>query len=163
MVHAKLVAVVLTLLVILGAGAAGAQAPPPYGAPLTLDQAKKAMAAAEAEAKKNNWNVVIAILDSGGNLMMLQRLDNTQFGSLQIAQDKAHAAVAFRRPTAVWQDLIAQGGANLRLLNLTGNAGVLQGGVPIIANGMVIGAIGVSGVTSQQDEQIAKAGADALK
>ena len=135
----------------------------PYGAPMTLDQAKKAMAASEAEARKNNWNVVIAILDSGGNLVMLQRLDNTQFGSIDVAKDKAHAAVAFRRPTKVFQDLIAQGGVNLRILNLTGNAGVLEGGVPVIADGKVIGAIGVSGVTSQQDAQIAQAGADALK
>ena len=139
------------------------QAQTPYGAPLTLDQAKKAMAAAESEAKKNNWNVVIAIVDSGGNLMMLQRLDNTQFGSLHVATEKARASAAFRRPTKAFQDLIAQGGVNLRLLNLTGDAGVLEGGVPIISDGKLIGAIGVSGVTSQQDAQIAQAGADTLK
>jgi len=142
---------------------APAPAPAPYGAPLTLDQAKKAMAAAEAEAKKNNWNVVIAIVDSGGNLMMLQRLDNTQFGSIKVATDKAHAAAAFRRPTKVFQDLIAQGGVHLRMLNLTSDAGVLEGGVPIINDGKLIGAVGVSGVTSQQDAQIAQAGADTLK
>ncbi|MDP2825824.1 MAG: heme-binding protein [Sulfuritalea sp.] len=148
---------------LLVSAGASAQAPAPYGMPITLDQAKKAMAAAEAEAKKNSWNVVIAIVDAGGNLMMLQRLDNTQFGSISVAKEKANAAVAFRRPTKVFQDLIAQGGVHLRMLNLTGDAGVLEGGVPIIVDGKVIGAIGTSGVTSQQDAQISQAGVDALK
>ena len=135
--------------------------PPPYGAPITFDQAQKAMAAAQAEAKKNNWNVVIAIVDSGGNIVMLQRLDDTQFGSIDVARQKAHTAVAFRRPTKVFQDLIAQGGVNLRLLKLEG-ASPLEGGVPIVLGGKIVGAIGVSGVTSQQDAQVAQAGADAL-
>jgi uncharacterized protein GlcG (DUF336 family) len=142
----------------------GASAQPaPYGAPITLDQAKKAMAAAEAEAKKNNWNVVIAIVDSGGNMVMLQRLDNTQFGSVKVASEKAHGSAAFRRPTVAFQDLIAQGGVHLRLLNITGDASVFEGGVPVVVDGKLIGAIGVSGVTSQQDAQIAQAGANALK
>jgi glc operon protein GlcG len=85
------------------------------------------MAGAEAEARKNNWNVVIAILDSGGNLVMLQRLDGAQFGSIEVAREKAHSAVAFRRPTKVFQDLVGQGGPNLRLLRLSG-ASVLEGG-----------------------------------
>ena len=121
------------------------------------------MAAAEAEAKKNNWNVVISILDSGGHLVMLQRLENTQYGSINVASEKAAAAVAYRRPTKVFQDLIAQGGVHLRLLNLTGDAGVLEGGVPIIVDGKIIGGIGASGVMSNQDAQVAQAGADALK
>ncbi len=121
------------------------------------------MAAAEAEAKKNNWNMVIAVVDAGGHLVLLQRLDNTQFGSIDIAREKAHAAAAFRRPTKVWQDLIAQGGANLRLLNLTGDAGVLEGAVPIVVDGRVIGGIGASGGSSAQDHQVSLAGADALK
>jgi len=152
---------VAATVVLFAAASASAQAPPAYGLPITLDQAKKAMAGAEAEAKKNNWPVVIAILDSGGNLVMLQRLDNTQWGSIEVAKDKARSAVAFRRPTKVWQDLIAQGGANLRLLNI--GYSVLEGGIPIMADGKVIGAIGVSGVTSQQDAQIGQAGIDALK
>ncbi len=160
--NAQLAALILALSVVFAATAVSAQAPPPYGAPITLDQAKKAMAAAEAEARKNNWNVVIAILDSGGNLVMLQRMDDTQFGSIDVAKGKAHTAVAFRRPTKVFQDLIAQGGANLRLLKLEG-ASVLEGGVPIVVGGRIIGAVGVSGVTSQQDAQIAQAGVDALK
>jgi len=156
-----LVSLVVSMAVALTAGAAGAQAPPEYGAPITNEQAKKVMAGAEAEAVKNKWPVVITILDSGGNIMMVQRLDNAQFGSVDISRDKAKSAVALRRPTKAFQDLIAQGGANLRLLNI--GYSVLEGGIPIIVGGKVIGGIGVSGVTSQQDAQIAQAGIDALK
>lgn len=159
----KLFALLLSFASLCFAGVALAQAPAPYGMAITLDQAKKAMAAAEAEAKKNNWNVVIAIVDSGGNMVMLERFDNTQFGSVKVATEKAHGSAAFRRPTKAFQDLIAQGGVHLRLLNITGDASVFEGGVPIIADGKIIGGIGVSGVTSQQDAQIAQAGADALK
>lgn len=151
------------LSVTLAFFAAGARAQSPYGMPISLDQAKKAMAAAEAEAKKNNWNMVIAIVDSGGHLVMLERMDNTQFGSVDVAREKAHAAAAFRRPTKAFQDLIAQGGAHLRLLNITGDAGVLEGGVPVVIDGKVIGAIGVSGAASDQDAQVATAGVNALK
>ena len=143
------------------AAAPPAAPPPEYGLPITLEQAKKAMAGAEAEAKKNKWNVVIAILDSGGHLVMLQRLDGVQWGSVDIARDKAKSAVALRRPTKAFQDLIAQGGANLRLLTL--GYSVLEGGIPIVVGGKVIGGIGVSGATSQQDAQIGQAGIDALK
>ena len=156
-----LVSLVVSMAVALTAGAAGAQAPPEYGAPITNEQAKKVMAGAEAEAVKNKWPVVITILDSGGNIMMVQRLDNAQFGSVDISRDKAKSAVALRRPTKAFQDLIAQGGANLRLLNI--GYSVLEGGIPIVVGGKVIGGIGVSGVTSQQDAQIAQAGIDALK
>jgi len=143
--------------------AAAAQTPTtPYGAPITLDQAKKVLAGAEAEARKNSWNVVIAILDSGGHLVLLQRLDNTQFASIEVAQQKAYSAVAFRRPTKVFQDGVAAGGEGLRILKLAG-ATPVEGGLPLIFDGKLVGAIGVSGVTSQQDNQIAKAGADALK
>ncbi len=162
--NAKLVALILAVAVVVAAGAVSAQAPaapPAYGPPITLEQAKKAMASAEAEARKNSWNVVIAIVDSGGNIVMLQRLDDTQFGSIDVARQKAHTAVAFRRPTKVFQDLIAQGGVNLRLLKLEG-ASPLEGGVPIVLGGKIVGAIGVSGVTSQQDAQVAQAGAVAL-
>jgi uncharacterized protein GlcG (DUF336 family) len=159
----KVSALLLPLAVVVGAAVAQAQAPPPYGLPITLEQAKKAMAAAETEAKKNNWNMVIAVADSGGHLVLLQRLENTQFGSIEVAREKARSAAAFRRPTKAWQDLIAQGGVHLRLLNLTGDAGVLEGGVPILMEGKVIGAIAVSGGSSQQDAQVAQAGADAVK
>jgi uncharacterized protein GlcG (DUF336 family) len=152
----------LAAVVLSSAAVASAQAPPLYGAPITLEQAKKVMAGAEAEAKKNNWQVVITIVDAGGNEVMTQRLDGAQWGSLAIAHDKAYSAVAFRRPTKAFQDLIGQGGANLRLLNARG-ASMLEGGIPIVVDGKLIGAVGVSGVTSQQDAQIGQAGIDALK
>jgi glc operon protein GlcG len=110
---------------------------------------------------KNKWPVVITIVDSGGNVVMVHRLDNAQFGSLEVAREKAYSAVAFRRPTKVFQDLVGQGGANLRLLNLKG-ASMLEGGIPIVVGGKLVGAVGVSGVTSQQDAQIGQAGIDAL-
>ena len=141
-------------------------APPPpqipYGPPITLEHAKKALAGAEAEAMKNRWNVVIAVLDSGGHLVAMHRIDGTQLGSIEVARQKAHSAVLYRRPTKVFQDLVAQGGANLRLLALAG-ASPLEGGIPLVVDGKIVGAIGVSGVTSEQDAQIARAGADALK
>lgn len=165
----KFSSLVIGTVLFFTAALASAQAPvapppPPlsYGLPISLEQAKKVMAGAEAEARKNNWNVVIAILDPGGNLVMLQRMDGVQFGSIEVAREKAYSAVAFRRPTKVFQDLVGQGGPNLRLLRLSG-ASVLEGGIPIVADGKVIGGIGVSGVTSEQDAQIALAGIEAMK
>jgi glc operon protein GlcG len=154
-------AVVLTVGVVAAQQPASTPAPTPYGLPINLEQAKKVMAGAEAEAKKNNWPVAIVILDSGGQMVMMQRLDNTQWGSVDIAKEKARTAVALRRPTKVLQDGIAQGGVNLRFLS-TGFS-VLEGGIPIVNEGKIIGSIGVSGVTSQQDAQTAQAGQDALK
>jgi glc operon protein GlcG len=151
----------LAFLIAMPADAQTPAPPPAYGTPIGLEQAKKIMAGAEAEAKKNNWPVVIAILDAGGQLVMLQRLDNAQWGSIDIAKEKARSAVALRRPTKVFQDLIAQGGANLRLLTI--GYSVLEGGIPIVVDGKIVGAVGVSGVTSQQDAQIAQAGIDAMK
>ena len=159
----KIRSVMLAIGLMVGVSATQAQTPPPYGMPITLEQAKKAMSAAEAEAKKNNWNMVISIVDSGGHLVMLEHLENTQYGSINVATEKAQAAVAFRRPTKVFQDLIAQGGVHLRLLNLTGDAGVLEGAVPILVDGKIIGGIGASGGSSQQDAQVSQAGADAIK
>jgi uncharacterized protein GlcG (DUF336 family) len=152
----------LLVAMVLGTVATAQTPTTPYGAPISLEQAKKVVAAAEAEARKNNWNVVIAVLDSGGHLVLLQRLDNTQFASVEVAQQKAYSAVAFRRPTKVFQDGVAAGGEGLRLLKLAG-ATPVEGGLPLIADGKLVGSIGVSGVTSQQDNQIAKAGTDALK
>ncbi|MBM3649169.1 MAG: heme-binding protein [Alphaproteobacteria bacterium] len=137
-----------------------AQAPSPYGPGITFDAAKKALAAAEAEAKKNNWPVAIAIVDSSGNLAAFSKMDNTQHASVDIAIGKAVTANDFKRPTKVFQDLIGQGGANLRILAIKG-ATPLEGGVPIVVDGKIIGAIGVSGVTSQQDAEVAMAGAAA--
>lgn len=159
---ARLATVVLAAALALTAATASAQAPPPYGAPITLSQARQAMAAAEAEALKNGWNLVIVVLDSGGHPVLLQRMDNAQIGSLEVARQKAYSAVAFRRPTKAFEDLVAAGGANLRILRLEG-AAPFEGGLPIVLEGKIVGAIGVSGATSQQDGQVAKAGADAVK
>jgi len=126
---------------------------------LTLEGAKKVAAAAESEAKKNNWNVVIAVVDDGGHLIYLQRIDGTQTGSIDVAIQKARTAQAFKRPTKVFEDAIA-GGRNA-LIGLHG-ALPLEGGVPIVVGGQLVGAIGVSGVKSTEDGQIAKAGADSL-
>ncbi len=166
---ARLLSLALVATVVVASAPALAQqpvAPPPpqipYGPPISLEQAKKVMAGAEAEAMKNKWNVVITVLDSGGHVVALHRLDGTQLGSIEAARQKAYSAVLYRRPTKVFQDLVAQGGANLRLLSLAG-ASPLEGGIPIIVNNTIVGAIGVSGVTSEQDAQVAKAGADVLK
>lgn len=134
--------------------------PTPYGASITIDQAKKAMVAAEAEARKNNWAVVISIVDVGGHLVMLQRHD-AQNASVDIATGKARTSVNFRRPTKALEDGLAAGGSAMRILAVPGVM-PLQGGLPIVVDGKVIGGIGVSGVTAAQDEVVAKAGLDAL-
>ena len=140
---------------------AAAQTPPPaYGAPISIEQAKKAMAAAEAEARKNNWQVVIAIVDTGGHLVMLERLD-AQNASVDIATGKARTSVNFRRPTKALEDGLAANGSALRILAVPGVT-PLQGGLPIVVDGKIIGGIGVSGVLATQDELVAKAGADTL-
>jgi len=162
MTKQRLLSLAIGAALVLTAATAGAQGPPAYGPGITLDQARKVMAGAEAEAKKNNWPVVITILDSGGNLVMTHRLDGAQFGSVEVAREKAYSAVAFRRPTKVFEDLVAQGGANMRLLRLSG-ASPLDGGLPIMIDGKIAGGIGVSGVTGAQDAQIGRAGVDALK
>ncbi len=148
-------------LLFLGLVPLHAAEPVPYGAPINLATAKKVMAAAEAEAKKNDWSVVIAIVDGGGHLVLLERLDNTQWGSVEIAQRKALTAAKFRRPTRFWEERIAKGGVDLKLLKINGFP--MEGGLPIMHKGRVIGAIGVSGVTSKQDAQIGRAGIAALE
>jgi len=122
---------------------------------LTLADAKAIAAAAEAEAQKNGWTVSIAIVDDGGNLLYLQRLDDAPVGSVAVSQEKAHTAFLFKRPTKAIEDTIA--GGRLAMLALSG-ATPIQGGLPLLYEGRVIGAIGVSGVQSSQDEQIAQAG-----
>ena len=154
------IALLLSLALLAVVPADAQSPPPPYGTPITLEQAKKVLAGAEAEAKKNNWPVVIWVLDSGGQPVAMQRLDNAQWGSVEIAKEKARSAVALRRPTKALQDAVAQGGANLRLLSI--GYSVLEGGIPIVVDGKIIGAVGVSGVLSQQDAQTAQAGIDAL-
>jgi glc operon protein GlcG len=137
-------------------------APAAYGPPISLAQAKKVMAGAEAESRKNNWSTVITILDAGGHVAMMQRMDGAQLGSIEVARDKAWSAVALRRATKALDDAVSRGGANLRLLRLTG-ASPIEAGLPIVADGKIIGSIGVSGGTAPQDGPVAKAGVDALK
>jgi len=126
---------------------------------LTLDDAKRIALAAEGEALRNEWKVVIAIVDDGGHLLYLQRSHDTQFGSVETAIKKAHAAVAFQRPTKASEDAVLSG----RLIHLA-LPGVIpaEGGVPLLRDGLIIGGLGISGVRSFQDGQIAQAGADAL-
>jgi glc operon protein GlcG len=127
---------------------------------ITLEDAKAAMAAAEAEARKNNWNVAIAILDAGASLIMFQKLDDTQLGSVNVAMGKAKTAVNFRRPTKALEDMIA--GGRQVFLAVEGIT-PLQGGLPVIVDGKLIGAVGVSGVLSSQDEQVAQAAVNVLQ
>src|SRR5204863_7543605 len=155
----------LAVVIATAASAQQAPSPPPtmpYGTPIGLEAAKKVMAAAEAEAVKNNWGMAIAILDSTGHMVMLHRLDNTQYGSIGVAENKARSALYFRRPSKVFEDLVAQGGIGLRTLALR-NASPLEGGIPLIVDDKIIGAIGVSGALSSQDGQVAKSGAEAAK
>jgi len=151
------------VLALLAAVPAGAQTtPPPYGPPIGIEGARAVMAAAESEASKNNWSVVISIIDSGGNLVMLHRHNDVQLSSIEISQGKAKTALMFKRPSKVLDDAISSGGAGLRFLALK-DIVPLEGGLPIVADGKIIGAIGVSGVLSSQDTQVARAGADGLK
>ena len=152
-------AMVFTLCVL---ATALAQMPNPYGMPISLENARKAAAPALAEAAKNNWSVAVAIVDPGGNLVYYEKMDNTQLGSANVAIDKARSAALFKRPTKAFQDALAAGGDSVRILRLQGAVPV-EGGIPLVADGKIVGAIGVSGATSAQDAQCAKAGADTVK
>jgi glc operon protein GlcG len=138
-----------------------AASPMRYGAPITLEEAKRVMAAAEAEANRNQWPMVIAVVDNAGRLVMQHRMDHAQNGSNIIAPEKARTAVDFKRATKALQDAVAQGGVHLRLLGAP-NILPMEGGVPIVRDGEIIGGIGVSGMSSDQDAQVADAGAAAL-
>jgi glc operon protein GlcG len=150
------------LMSVLCAMAAVAQAPAPYGIPVTLETAKKASAAAIAEAHKNNWNMAIAIVDPSGTLVYYEKMDNTQVGSAQFSIKKAKSAALFKRPTKVFQDRLASGNAGLAVLAVEGAVPV-EGGIPLMIEGHIVGAIGVSGDSSEHDGQCAQAGADSLK
>ena len=152
-----------TLLVNSHVGAQQPAPPPPYGPPISFELAKKVMAAAEAEAVKNNWNLVITILDSGGNLVMTHKMDNAPLGSIAISRGKARTAVEFKRPSKALEDGIAAGGAGLRLLSVRSSGVFIEGGVPIVVDGKIVGSIGTSGAASGQDAQVSQAGADAAK
>lgn len=132
--------------------------PNPYGPSISLETARKAAAAALAEAAKNHWNMAVAVVDPNGTLVYYEKMDNTQLGSANVAIDKARSAALFKRSTKAFQDALAGGGAGMRVLGLQGAIPV-EGGVPILADGKIIGAIGVSGANSDQDGQCAQAGA----
>ncbi|NWJ42349.1 MAG: heme-binding protein [Geothrix sp.] len=146
----------------LGGASLAAQMPNAYGAPISLEQAKKPAAAALAEAARNKWTMAVAIVDTSGNLVYYEKMDHTQVASAHVAIDKARSAAIYKRPTKALQDAVAAGGAGLRILALQG-AMPVEGGVPLIVDGKIIGAIGVSGDSSANDNQCAMAGAAQLK
>jgi glc operon protein GlcG len=132
-----------------------------YGSNIGLEQANRALAASLAEARKQNLNMAIAVVDTAGQLVAFARIDNTQTGSIAVAQDKAVSAAMYRRPTKAFQDALAAGGAGLRVLTLRG-ANAVEGGIPLVIDGKIVGAIGASGGSAEQDGVIAKAGVDVL-
>ena len=153
---------ILATMLFAGLSAAAQAQVPSYGPSINLEQAKRAIAAGQAEARKNGWPVAIAILDTAGMLVAFEKMDDTQSASMDIAIDKGRSAAIYRRSTKVMQDGVAGGGAGLRLLNLRA-ASTVEGGLTIVVNGKIIGGIGVSGVNSDQDGIVAKAGTDTLK
>ena len=157
----KTILVVLALVCCAAPALAQPQANP-YGTSVTLDAAKKIALPALAEARKNGWTMAVAVVDAAGELVYFERMDNTQLGSIDISIAKAKSAARFKRPTKVFQDQLAAGGDGLRTLGLIGAVPV-EGGFPLIIDGKIVGAIGVSGGTSAQDAQCAKAAADLAK
>ena len=153
---------VAAAILLSGLAMARAQMPNPYGANVSLENAKKAAAPTLAEAEKNHWNMAVAIVDTAGNLVYYEKMDNTQIGSANVAIEKARTAVLFKRPSKAFQDALAGGGDGLRVLSMKAVTAI-EGGIPLVMDGKIVGAIGVSGATSVQDGQCAKAGADVLK
>jgi glc operon protein GlcG len=136
--------------------------PSHYGPSINLENAKKAASLALAEALKNNWNMAAAIVDGAGNLVYFEKMDDTQIGSINVAIEKARSAALFKRPTQVFEDALASGGGGLVVLGVPG-VFPLEGGIPLLMDDNIVGAIGVSGETPQQDGQCAKAAADDFK
>ena len=134
--------------------------PPAYGAPISLADAKRVAEAAEAEALAHDWPMVIAIFDSTAHLVLLHRIDQSNIGAVKLAQRKAETAVRFRRATKVYEEIVAGGGT--RLLSVAEDIITLEGGLPLLQGGKVVGSIGVSGMASDQDGLVAAAGARAL-
>jgi len=158
----------MVILLVLCAGYTVGQAPPaaspltPIGPAINVETAKKAAAAALAETRKNGWLMAVAVVEPNGALVYYEKMDNTQLGSAEVAIDKARSAALYKRPTKAFQDALAGGGAGLRVLGLKG-AEPVEGGLPIIVEGKLIGAIGLSGDLSEHDGQCAAAGVGALK
>src|SRR6476620_3974554 len=153
--------VIVSIFILTIAHAQTAPAPA-YGMSLGAESAKKVAAAAIAEARKNNFTMAIAVVDTAGNLIYFEKMDGTQTGSVNVAIEKARSAVLFKRPTKSFQDTVAQGGVGLRMLGLPGAVPV-EGGIPLVEGGKIVGAIGASGGTSEQDGQCAQAGASTVK
>jgi len=130
-----------------------------YGPSITIEPAKKAAAAAIEVARANGWSMAVAIVDTAGLLVYFEKMDDTQLGSVVVAQTKARSAALFKRPTKALQDALAGGGDGMRVLGLEGAVPV-EGGIPLVVGGKIIGAIGLSGGTSAQDGQCAQAGVD---
>ena len=158
-------AVIKFLVVLILTTSLGMEAqmlPNPYGLPISVEAAKKAAAAALAEAVKNHWNMAVAVVDPNGTLVYYEKMDNTQLGSAKVSVNKARSAALYKRPTKALQDALAGGGAGLRVLALEGAVPV-EGGIPLLADGKIIGAVGVSGDTSDHDGVCAAAGAAIIK
>ena len=136
--------------------------PNAYGQAISLENARKAATAALAEAAKNHWTMAVAVVDPNGTLIYYEKMDNTQLGSADVAVAKARSAALFKRPTKAFQDALASGGAGLRVMALEGAVPV-EGGLPLLADGKIVGAIGLSGDTSEHDGQCAQAGASTVK
>ena len=134
---------------------------PSYGPTVSTAQAKQAVSLALAEARKNNWTMAAAVVDPAGILVYFERIDDTQNASSQIAIDKAYSAALFKRPTKTFQDSIERGGIGLRVMALRG-AMPVEGGVPLVVDGRIVGGLGVSGGTAEQDGQCCKAATDAM-
>ena len=158
----RVVKLQVALTTLLCAASVLAQAPNAYGPPVNGENAKKVAAAALAEARKGSWRMAVAVVDSGGVLVYYEKMDNTQIGSADIAIEKARTAVRFKRPSKAFQDVVAGGGAGLRVLRLPG-AVPLEGGIPLMINDQIVGAIGVSGDSGDHDSVCATAGATSLK
>jgi uncharacterized protein GlcG (DUF336 family) len=159
----KRLSALLVALLFVASIARGQTAPaPPYGEPIGIDAAKKVAAAAIAEVRKNKFTMAISVVDTAGNLVYFEKMDGTQTGSVNVSLEKARSAVLFKRPTKAFQDAVAQGGVGLRMLGLPGAVPV-EGGIPLMEGGKIVGAIGASGGTSDQDGQTAQAGASVMK
>jgi len=171
----RVCAIILVSAALFLASAAGAQAPPnpldavpevmpfdvPYGAPISLERAKTVIAATAAEAQRRNWKMNIAVVDSGGNLVAFERMDGAQLASIRIAEHKAHAAVIYRRESKVFENAIQL--SNFHYVTTLDGVIASRGGIPLVENGKLIGAIGVSGGAGSQDEVVAKVGAAVIK
>lgn len=155
-------ALIVAMFAVFALGTESQMMPNPYGPPVSVEAAKKAAAAALAEAVKNHWNMAVAVVDPNGTLIYYEKMDNTQIGSAKVSINKARSAALYKRPTKALQDALASGGAGMRVLGLE-DAVPVEGGVPLVSEGKIIGAIGVSGDTSEHDGICAQAGAATIK